>query len=289
MMWPGGLLALGLTLGCRHTQPQSDGCTTCNNPPPAIQPATVSPAPTKLSLVPTTPPLVPAPQSVLTDDLPPVTVPSRMPLAAAPQTPPPAPTRAAAPPAIPLIPSTPVATRPAPVTVNPEQSAPPAQPAPVPVIVQKPVLTERGATPAPAVAPKPVLTERGTSPAPSKWVMPQAQVIDHVPTPVITTPAPAATTSTSTAPPYYNSPDYSILFGVLDFNRRTGVWRLRYADAGDEDRYGGCVTLDGVGRQMQEFASGQTVRIEGALVDTESRDVSPAYRVKEMRPVTSGK
>jgi hypothetical protein len=123
--------------------------------------------------------------------------------------------------------------------------------------------------------------------------MPQAQAAEHAPAPITTTivtPAPAAAmTSSATAPPYYNSPDYSILFGTLDYNRRTGVWRLRYADAGDEDRYGGCVTLDGIGRQMQDFASGQTVRVEGALVDAESKDVSPSYRVKDMRPVTTGK
>jgi hypothetical protein len=97
------------------------------------------------------------------------------------------------------------------------------------------------------------------------------------------------TTGSSAAPGYYTSPDYSILFGVLDFNARRGTWRLRYADAGDEDRYGGSVTLDGIGRQMSEYSSGQMVRVEGALVDPESHDAAPAYRVKDMRPVTPGK
>jgi hypothetical protein len=100
--------------------------------------------------------------------------------------------------------------------------------------------------------------------------------------------APTAAGSTH-GPSYYNSPDYSILFGVLDYNARRGTWRLRYADAGDEDRYGGSVTLEGIGRQMKEFADGQVVRIEGGLVDPESRDPSPAYRVKDMRPVTPAK
>jgi hypothetical protein len=125
--------------------------------------------------------------------------------------------------------------------------------------------------------------------------MPQAKVPEVAPTPALTatpasTPTPAPTAAgTATAPPYYNSSDYSILFGVLDYSARRGTWRLRYADAGDEDRYGGCVTLDGIGRQMQDYVNGQAVRVEGGLVDPESRDVSPAYRVKEMRPVTPGK
>jgi hypothetical protein len=79
------------------------------------------------------------------------------------------------------------------------------------------------------------------------------------------------------------------LFGVLDFNAHRGTWRLRYADAGDEDRYGGCVTLDGVGRQMEGYASGQLVRVEGEMVNPESRDINPAYRVKDMRPVSASK
>lgn len=98
-----------------------------------------------------------------------------------------------------------------------------------------------------------------------------------------------AANSSAPAPQYFNSPDYSILFGVLDYNPRRGTWRLRYADAGDEDRYGGSVTLDGVGRQMAGYASGQFVRVEGNLVDPESHDPSPAYRVKDMRPATAGK
>jgi hypothetical protein len=103
-------------------------------------------------------------------------------------------------------------------------------------------------------------------------------------TPAVSSPAPTASVPPEgPAPPYYNSPDYSILFGVLDYNARRGVWRLRYADAGEEDRYGGCVTLDGVGRQMEGYVAGQFVRVEGTLVDASSHGISPAYRVKDMR------
>jgi hypothetical protein len=260
----GGVLALGLTVGCRHTQPQPQGCNTCTQAQATVPAA---PAPGRLTLVPTAPPLVPANPSLVPEDMPIVTVPS--------------PAVAPAPRAMPSVTSAPVAPKPTQVAINPEQSAPP----PVPVIVQKPVLTERGATPAPApvIVQKPVLTERGATPPPSAWVMPQAKPVIQAPT---TT---TATTDPATAPPYYNSADYSILFGVLDYNARRGTWRLRFADAAEEDRYGGSVTLDGVGRQMRDYVSGQSVRVEGALVDPESRDVSPAYRVREMRPVTAGK
>jgi hypothetical protein len=112
-----------------------------------------------------------------------------------------------------------------------------------------------------------------------------------VPAPTVTTaPAPtAAATSPSAAPQYYNSPDYSILFGVLDYNARRGTWRLRYADAGEEDRYGGRVTLDGVGRQMDGYSSGDYVRVEGGFVDPDATAASPAYRVKEMRSANGSK
>jgi hypothetical protein len=154
-------------------------------------------------------------------------------------------------------------------SVNPEQSAPPMSP-----LANKP--TE-------PVAPAPV---------PPADVAPMPKAVAPVPTPapVASTPTPAPVHAmpepSAASPQYYNSPDYSILFGVLDYNARHGTWRLRYADAGEEDRYGGVVTLDGIGRQMDGFSSGQFVRVEGGLVDPDSHAVSPAYRVKDMRPGT---
>jgi hypothetical protein len=250
----GGLLALGLAIGCRTTQPQPEGCATCGNPPPAVPVAPAAPTANRVPLIPAPTPLVPRTPSLVTDDLPIVPVPV------------PRATVAATPRAMPQITAAPVAQPP----VNAEQSAPPSAPMPVPVIVQKPVLTERSAVPAPQ----------------SAWVMPEVKAGEQGPRPA---PVPAATTAPIAGPAYYNSPDYSILCGVLDFNARRGTWKLRFADAGEEDRYGGSVTLDSVGRQMQDFTSGQTVRVEGALIDPDSRDVSPAYRVKDMRPATPGK
>jgi hypothetical protein len=77
--------------------------------------------------------------------------------------------------------------------------------------------------------------------------------------------------------------DYSVLVGELHYNARQDTWRLRYAGVGEEDRYGGSVTLDGVRGMMQDCQDGQRVRIEGGLVDPESRDPSPAYRVRDLK------
>jgi hypothetical protein len=249
MIWPGGLLALGLAVGCRHTQPQAqpDDCPAC-----AAAAAAGTAAP-QLSLVPTNPPLVANAPPPLVPQSPIVVAPTRpAPLALTPPQSAPLP---ATPRSLPAVTAAPVA--PAPPTVNPEQSAPPAKPWVMPQAKSAPLPTVR--TPA-APAPTPVVTS---------------------------TPVPAAP-GAAAAPQYFNSPDYSILFGVLDYNARHGTWRLRYADAGEEDRYGGSVTLDGVGRQMQGYSSGQFVRVEGGLVDPESREISPAYRVRELRPVSQG-
>jgi hypothetical protein len=162
--------------------------------------------------------------------------------------------------------------------VNPEQSAPPTSPWAMPKPETVAPAPDSTPTTAPAATPAPAANHPAAA-APVS--MPAAATPVSMPA--------AAASPTAAAPQYYNSPDYSILFGVLDYNARRGTWRLRYADAGEEDRYGGSVTLDGIGRQMEGYTSGQFVRVEGGLVDSESRDASPAYRVKEMRPATAGK
>jgi len=83
---------------------------------------------------------------------------------------------------------------------------------------------------------------------------------------------------------YYHSPDYGTLVGELHHNPRQNTWRLRYASVDEEDRYGGSVTLHNVGREMSEFKTGQYVRIEGAVVNKESREVSPKYTVRDILP-----
>jgi hypothetical protein len=256
MIWTGGLLGLTLALGCQHTQRQApcEECSTCaataQNPP-----APAGAAPQRLSLVPA--PLAP----LATPSLVPVT-PQRVQLNPAP-----------APMVISQLPAPAAPRTLPPVTaapVNPEQSAPPQSPWALP--------RPEAISPMPSAIPAPVAPT--TPPAASE---PSAPTPAPAPTPTV------SASPTGPAPQYYNSPDYSILFGVLDYNARRGTWRLRYADAGDDDRFGGSVTLDGIGRQMDGYVSGQFVRVEGALADPDSRDGSPAYRVKDMRPGAAGK
>src|SRR5262245_51840524 len=82
-------------------------------------------------------------------------------------------------------------------------------------------------------------------------------------------------------PSFGHAPDYSWLIGRLEFLHVRNVWKVRYASLEEEDRYGGSVTLIDTG-PMTEFKSGQIVRVEGQLVNPESREPSPPYRVRSI-------
>ena len=128
-------------------------------------------------------------------------------------------------------------------------------------------------TPAPA-APPPAAEDGGAQEQP----MPSTSLKTPEPAP-----RPAMDLPTRTG--LSHSADYTILVGELHYNAHQGTWRLRFAGLDEEDRYGGSVTLDGVGRQMDGFHDGQRVRVEGVLADPESRGVSPSYRVRDLRPL----
>jgi hypothetical protein len=85
-------------------------------------------------------------------------------------------------------------------------------------------------------------------------------------------------------PEFDHATDYTSLTGELSYLPQKNQWRLRYTSIEDEDRYGGSVTLDAIA-QMKGFHSGQLVRVRGEMIDKESRDISPLYRVKEIAPV----
>jgi hypothetical protein len=97
---------------------------------------------------------------------------------------------------------------------------------------------------------------------------------------------PSRTPAPYTGAGYYHSADYGTLVGELHYNPRQNTWRLRYASIDEEDRYGGSVTLHNVGREMADFKTGQYVRIEGAVVNKNSREVSPAYTVRDILPAS---
>jgi hypothetical protein len=86
-------------------------------------------------------------------------------------------------------------------------------------------------------------------------------------------------------PGFGHAPDYSWLTGELQYVHVRNSWRVRYASVDEEDRYGGSVTLAETG-SMGDHKDGQMVRVEGHLLDPESRDPSPTYRVRNIQQLT---
>ncbi len=88
-----------------------------------------------------------------------------------------------------------------------------------------------------------------------------------------------------TADPRFNhASDYSWLVGRLYFVHGRNEWRLRYNSVEEVDRYGGSVTLVTSNRLMKSFRDGQIVRVTGHLMQPDSRDPSPDYRVGDIQP-----
>jgi hypothetical protein len=85
-------------------------------------------------------------------------------------------------------------------------------------------------------------------------------------------------------PGFGHAADYCWLVGELQYVHVRKAWRLRYASVDEEDRYGGSVTLVEMG-SMDSYSNGQMVRVEGQLLDSESREPSPTYRVRSMQVV----
>lgn len=85
-------------------------------------------------------------------------------------------------------------------------------------------------------------------------------------------------------PEFGHASDYTWLTGELSYIPQKDQWRLRFASIDEEDQYGGSVTLD-AHAEMQGYQSGQLVRVEGTVIDRDSREIAPKYRVKEITPL----
>lgn len=82
-------------------------------------------------------------------------------------------------------------------------------------------------------------------------------------------------------PGYAHAPDYGWLTGELEHIRAKKVWRLRYAPADQEDRYGGAVQL--VRESLPPGCkSGQVVRVEGQVVNPNA-GARPPYWVRSFK------
>jgi hypothetical protein len=85
-------------------------------------------------------------------------------------------------------------------------------------------------------------------------------------------------------PCFAHADDYSSVTGELYYEKAQEVWTVRYGSAEDEDRYGGSVTLSEVGA-MDAYKSGQMVQVMGHMVDPESKERHPSYKVESIQPV----
>lgn len=92
----------------------------------------------------------------------------------------------------------------------------------------------------------------------------------------------AARTASRSDPRFYHDANYHWLVGTLDYSRIQEAWVLRYVPVEEDDRYGGCVTLVTPYRDGN-FKRGQTVRVEGELIDPESQQLRPAFQVRNLR------
>jgi hypothetical protein len=161
----------------------------------------------------------------------------------------------------------------------------PTSPAPAPAVripQEAPVAADRGIPPTvPAVAPaeaNPVLIRASVGAAPPP-VIDSAQPVVHIgPEPSWQGgPAPEAAGGQ-----FGHAPDYVWLVGELQYLQTRHAWRLRYGRPGDEDRYGGTVTLTGEALPS-DCAGGQIVRVEGQLVNPNAAEPRPAFWVNRLQ------
>lgn len=135
------------------------------------------------------------------------------------------------------------------------------------------------------------------SAAANAWVQPVVKPVTTVvakpkktkPQPVTVVAAKKPMPTEAAVPPgarYGHDANYHCLVGTLEYSRIQDAWLLRYVSYEEEDRYGGCVTLVAPGRGIQ-LKEGQTVRVEGGLIDPESQQLRPAFEVRKIRPAGS--
>jgi hypothetical protein len=82
--------------------------------------------------------------------------------------------------------------------------------------------------------------------------------------------------------------DYSSITGELKHYEISNVWRLRYSESDEHDRYNGSVTLMGAG-SLSKFKNGQVVHVTGHLADAESSAPNPVYVVDSIQPVAASR
>ncbi len=82
-----------------------------------------------------------------------------------------------------------------------------------------------------------------------------------------------------------HAPDYTWIIGQVEHSGAAREWRLRYASAGEEDRFGGRVTLI-ENQHVSYLRDGMYVKVIGHLVNPDDPDNGPIYyRVESFQSV----
>jgi hypothetical protein len=84
---------------------------------------------------------------------------------------------------------------------------------------------------------------------------------------------------------YDHAKDFTWVMGKLEYLYSKRAWRVRYSPPEVEDQYGGTFTLVGVEDLSESFKSGQMVRVDGVVLDPETRQLSPKYQVHAIKPL----
>jgi hypothetical protein len=81
--------------------------------------------------------------------------------------------------------------------------------------------------------------------------------------------------------------DYTWIMGQLEYLHGKKTWRIRYVSFDKEDKFGGCFTLVGCEEKMSRFMHGDSVKIEGFVVDVESKSIATEYKVTDIVPLVT--
>jgi hypothetical protein len=163
-------------------------------------------------------------------------------------------------------------------SVQPKVAQLPA-PAPLPLATMPPVSNERyKITELPSV-PKPTESQVVVSQKPALDIGTKGMRTDGA------TVARRSFADITARPEFAHDNDYKWVVGELSYVQQKQQWRVRYTSIDDEDRYGGSVTLD-ASHLMDGFKSGQLVRVEGAMLNPDSREPAPMFRVNAISVYT---
>lgn len=72
------------------------------------------------------------------------------------------------------------------------------------------------------------------------------------------------------------------LFGTIVYNSRSKLWRLRFANAAEDDPFGGVVTLRGIEPFAHGLRDGMQVSVRGELVHAQTQSLNPDFAVRDV-------